>query len=582
IGLGATIIDGRKVTGLLRTAAGAGRVKISGVTLEHGNAVAGGAILAQAGAELSIADALLSEDKAHTGGALQIEENASVQIASSSFSGDEALEVSETGGEGGAIAVAGGTLSIVDSTISGNHAAVSGGAIQLANAPAAAVAAFTDTTLAANRAPAGATLAAVAYPVGLHFVTLTGNEGGAAVEIKGAGLTIEGSVLDDQVKGGPCKLGTGGEAQALAANILFPAPTEKELEGGACAFTGTPPLASDPRLAALLPAGGLGATRAPERGSPAINAAGVSCPGATAEGVVRDERGRLRPQGAGCDLGAYEVAADGAVTLTPLAAGLTPGATVTLSGEVEDRGEDPIGAATVTVALPAGVTLTEAVSGCSQAGGEGNGTVTCVLGEVKGAQKVPFSLPLRLANAGTVSLTAKVAATQADFDETDDSATVTTTVSAPVVQGTPIVVGQTPPTGTPPAQKPPTSKVSLSRTLFTINSHSTVELRVSCTARTTGGCTDTIGIYSSAGRLPASAAATTAKAKLLARAKVKVAGGQTVTVRLHLSAAAQRLFKGKRSIPARLLVTVQVAAGTTSHAYNITLKKAAAVKKKKK
>lgn len=61
----------------------------------------------------------------------------------------------------------------------------------------------------------------------------------------------------------------------------------------------------DPRLAPLGDRGGSTPTMALGEGSPALHAAGPAC-----EGLEEDQRGRPRPVGAGCDIGAYEVGED--------------------------------------------------------------------------------------------------------------------------------------------------------------------------------------------------------------------------------------------------------------------------------
>jgi hypothetical protein len=66
----------------------------------------------------------------------------------------------------------------------------------------------------------------------------------------------------------------------------------------------------DPRLAALADNGGPTQTQALEAGSPAIDAVPASSAGCAAT----DQRGVSRPQGGGCDIGAYEHAPPGVLT----------------------------------------------------------------------------------------------------------------------------------------------------------------------------------------------------------------------------------------------------------------------------
>jgi hypothetical protein len=74
--------------------------------------------------------------------------------------------------------------------------------------------------------------------------------------------------------------------------------------------TGDQQNAGDPKLAAIANAGGPTPTRVPLTGSGLIDAIPVgSCQADGAAGVTTDQRGTPRPQGAGCDIGAVEVAA---------------------------------------------------------------------------------------------------------------------------------------------------------------------------------------------------------------------------------------------------------------------------------
>jgi hypothetical protein len=120
---------------------------------------------------------------------------------------------------------------------------------------------------------------------------------------------------------------------------------------------------------------------------------------------------------------------------------------------------------------------------------------------------------------------------------------------------------------------------TLAGTVFTLNAAGTTTLGLSCRANTYGGCRDSIALYSSRGALPAAAAKARhgrSTAILLAEAKVTIAPGKTVIVRLHLNAAGRRLAKAHRSFPAKLLLSAHSTTGvTTSRAFSVTLKRAA-------
>jgi limonene-1,2-epoxide hydrolase len=74
------------------------------------------------------------------------------------------------------------------------------------------------------------------------------------------------------------------------------------------------PLVADPRLGPLQANGGPTETMAPMPGSPAIAAGDPGCLDLAGMALVTDQRGVPRPQGAACDIGAYEVAPPSAST----------------------------------------------------------------------------------------------------------------------------------------------------------------------------------------------------------------------------------------------------------------------------
>jgi len=68
-------------------------------------------------------------------------------------------------------------------------------------------------------------------------------------------------------------------------------------------FSGTETISGDPQLGSLATGGGLVAVMIPQTGSPAVDASG-----ACSESGLVDQRGKRRPQGAICDIGAIELA----------------------------------------------------------------------------------------------------------------------------------------------------------------------------------------------------------------------------------------------------------------------------------
>jgi hypothetical protein len=94
--------------------------------------------------------------------------------------------------------------------------------------------------------------------------------------------TISASIIN----GGSCTVGAGGVLTDGGNNLQFNAP-------------GCPGMAADPLLQPLANYGGATQTHALGVGSAAFDAYTVGCP-------ATDQRGVARPQGAACDIGAFE------------------------------------------------------------------------------------------------------------------------------------------------------------------------------------------------------------------------------------------------------------------------------------
>jgi CSLREA domain-containing protein len=338
-GASGTVISGGDASRIMTVDAPAA-VTVGGVTLEDGNGSGdrGGAAEVDAGAALEFSSSVLSGNSAVNGGGA-IEDNGTLAVEESSLTDN----ITPSGG-GGAIEVDGGGTNVVsatvtDSDISGNTAATSGGAIteqSFNTAPGSTSVTVTASTLSGNTADTG---------------------GGAIMDSEGndpANLTVSDSTLDGNtatVQGGAAYIGNGPNAEpftndTIAANSVTGASGGGDiaLGGGAgapvfentivaagktsngsndcdgtvdsaghnladddtCGFvsapSGTDLVSTNPDLGPLQSNGGPLPTMALLTGSPAINAgSNTNCP-------AEDERGVARPQGAACDIGAYESA----------------------------------------------------------------------------------------------------------------------------------------------------------------------------------------------------------------------------------------------------------------------------------
>jgi hypothetical protein len=201
------------------------------------------------------------------------------------------------------------TIEIVNSTISGNTALAHGGGIYNQG-----VALLQPALLQVGPVPT----------VILNHSTITGNTANAGLnsdfsaDFWGGGIFNEpvpaeiefepGEILtmNTIVAGNAADEGEVLELNALVASNCAgeePVSDGHNLENAdTCGFDGAGDLANtDPKLGALADNGGPTLTHALLEGSPAIDkaAGGTSCP-------ATDQRGTTRPQGPGCDIGAYE------------------------------------------------------------------------------------------------------------------------------------------------------------------------------------------------------------------------------------------------------------------------------------
>ena len=243
-----------------------------------------------------------------------------------------------TGGDGGGLMLSGGTLTLTNSTVAANRAGAGGFGIEVGGvggnggglALAGSSAVLTNDTLYGNLAGAGGEgVGTPAKPSG------AGGNGGAIFHTAGSAsltnVTIAGNAAGAGGKetlpgGGGADGGGGGIYTTVSVNVLNSILSSSAL-GGNCAgavfdqghnidFSGgncpVSFLDSDPRLGQLQDNGGPTQTMALMSGSGALDQvplSGTGCP-------AIDQRGVARPQGAACDIGAYELASP--PTPTPL------------------------------------------------------------------------------------------------------------------------------------------------------------------------------------------------------------------------------------------------------------------------
>ncbi len=301
-----------------------------------GNTAAGygGGILNRDGGTVTLTNSIVSGNSAGRGGGIH-NIFATVTMADSIVSGNFANS------DGGGIVNAGdGTVTLTNSTVSGNSAGDIGGGIKLP--PGSGDLILTNSTVKNNTAAWGggiynrsagtATLTnstvsdntSVWAGGGIYtYTTLTltnsivsgntaGSWGGGILKFTGT-VTLTNSTISGNVGGGIFNYLSFGTVTLTNSIVANNTPTDCEnlgalidagyniIEDGTCISNPTS-FGGDPMLGPLQDNGGPTLTHALLEGSPAIDAIPVvDCV------VDTDQRGVLRPQGDGCDIGSYEV-----------------------------------------------------------------------------------------------------------------------------------------------------------------------------------------------------------------------------------------------------------------------------------
>jgi len=235
------------------------------------------------------------------GGAIQVGDSIRLLVKNSTL-----INNSATAEGGGIYAAAGSFLAIVRSTLMKNNAN-RGGAV--------AVNSFRfnilDSTISANTATSQgggfyfATTALSNVSIYIRDSTLSGNAAntGGGVYSRSR-ITIENSIIANSPSGLNCILDGGRVSGDLSHSIIV---------NGNC---GADALKVDPMLGPLTDNGGPTLTHALLAQSPAIDAGNTDCSRLITQST--DQRGKHRPAGRGCDIGAYEWIPETSIFSIPL------------------------------------------------------------------------------------------------------------------------------------------------------------------------------------------------------------------------------------------------------------------------
>jgi len=243
----------------------------------EGNEASNGGALCSWGGNMLVTRSIFNQNTAPTRGGA-ISNAGDLHIIDSTFSGNS------TGGDGGGVSSS-GHLIIENSTFDANMAEAEGGGIHHSPGIRDSPIEITNSTISNNQANiAGGLL--VGGPATITHCTIVLNEAeqGAGIYHEMHVLEISNSIIALNVP----------EDCSFIPSIVNVHGQNISSDGSCPGFT-----TADPALAPLVDNGGPTRTHALLVGSPAVDAIPGTC-------IPADQRGQNRPDGPGCDIGAYE------------------------------------------------------------------------------------------------------------------------------------------------------------------------------------------------------------------------------------------------------------------------------------
>lgn len=469
-----TVIDGNVLDRVIEVRAG-GVATLSGLTLDHGDAGLGdgGGVFVDA-SDLTLIDSQIRNSQANTGGAIRVDDGGNATLIGTRVSANTALSGgglyvganpgtatalitnslidgnsvsgSPGGSNGGGLrSAAGGTVTLISSTVSGNQAELSGGGIYADN-----IVRLYNVTVAFNTADSEGDDNGNGGGIGISAGTPLG-----VVTVRNSLISLNGDASPTADQFLNCAGTLTGEGYSLLGST-----TGCTLTGNLAGFR----IGVAPFIGPLADNGGSTLTHALLSSSVAVDGGEpTGCLNHEAVTLTTDQRDFIRPvdgdgdRTARCDIGAFEYDSQPAPTptLTPT---ITPTATRTATH-------------TATSAPPATATATATRTATATA--TSNATSTPTQTAPASQSSTPTRTATRTATATATATRTATAAVSATPTRTSTagpsptpSPTPTRTATAPVVSLTPSPTLTAPsvpthtPTGRPPSELTPTVAAS--------------------------------------------------------------------------------------------------------------------------
>ena len=285
-------LDGNYSSGVF--AISSGTVTLNKLTIQHGTVsttpFGGGGIYNNG--TLTVTNSNIASNSSTNGVGGGIDNESTLTVINSTISGNSATSSGFFGGAGGI--ANDGTLTVKNSTFSGNSAIYMGGGIYTAG-----TATITNSTFSGNSTGQSGGGISNAGTLTVINSSISGNSAPSSGGIENTFNEYYTNIKNTLLSGNP-----GGNCYGNFFDLGY------NLDSGTtCGFSAPNHSMSntDPKLGPLANNGGLTPTFALLANSPAIDAGNDTvCNDATTVNKL-DQRGILRPQGAHCDIGAYEL-----------------------------------------------------------------------------------------------------------------------------------------------------------------------------------------------------------------------------------------------------------------------------------